>query len=80
MVKNDHPPIVVPPSGAPQLWKFHTDELSVRGGVGLRDCLHILAKRKRWIIGVFLGTVLLAAALVFLMTPIYRATVLLQIT
>ncbi len=80
MPKNHLPPTVVLHPGALQPWEIDTYELSTQGRVHLRDCLHILIKRKRWIIGTFLGVVLLTAAVVFLMTPIYRAEALLQIT
>lgn len=40
---------------------------------------HILRKRKWWVIGFFLTIVLLAGAYTFTRTPIYRASVLLQI-
>ena len=80
MQKNQYPPMVVPPSGALRPWEIDTFDLSPERRVHLRDYLHILAKRKRWIIGIFLGVVLVTAAVVFLMTPIYRATALLQIT
>uniref|UniRef100_A0A7C3WSP3 non-specific protein-tyrosine kinase n=1 Tax=Desulfobacca acetoxidans TaxID=60893 RepID=A0A7C3WSP3_9BACT len=79
MLQNQYSPVAVPPPGALQNWQSDPVELT-RGGVSLRDCLHILRKRKRWLIGVMLGVVLLTVAVVFLMTPIYRATVLLQIT
>jgi capsular exopolysaccharide synthesis family protein len=47
---------------------------------GLRDYLHILMKRKWWVIGTFLTVFILAALYTFLRTPIWRTTATLQIT
>lgn len=80
MLKNQYPPMVVPPSGALRSGEIDLYDLTPERKVHFRDYLHILANRKRWIIGIFLGVVLLTAAVVFLMTPIYRGTALLQIT
>jgi succinoglycan biosynthesis transport protein ExoP len=80
MQKNQYPPMVVPPPGALRPLEIDTYDLSPAGRVHLRDYLHLLARRKRWIIGIFLGVVLVTAAVVFIMTPIYRATAMLQIT
>ena len=46
----------------------------------LRDLFHILLKRKWWVIGTFLGVVAVTTLVIFIMTPIYKATTLLQIT
>jgi capsular exopolysaccharide synthesis family protein len=80
MQKNQYPPMVVPPSGALRFYETDTYDLPPERRAHLRDYLHILAKRKRWVIGILLGVVLVTAAVVFLMTPIYRGTALLQIT
>jgi polysaccharide biosynthesis transport protein len=80
MQNQHHPPMVVPPPGTLQSWELETYESSLSPRVHLRDYLHILIKRKRWLIGVFLGVVLLTAVVVLLMTPMFRATALLQIT
>jgi capsular exopolysaccharide synthesis family protein len=49
-------------------------------GAGLRDYLHILLRRKWWVIGTFLTIFLAIAAFTFLRTPIYRTIATLQIT
>ena len=46
----------------------------------LRDLFHILLKRKWWVIGTLLGVVAAATLVIFIMTPIYKATTMLQIT
>lgn len=45
----------------------------------LSEYWHILRKRKWWLIGFFLGVVLLVGLYTFLQTPIYRASTVLQI-
>jgi polysaccharide biosynthesis transport protein len=50
------------------------------GRAQLRDLLHILLKRKWWIIGTLIGLMAIATLVIFLMTPIYKATTTLQIT
>jgi capsular exopolysaccharide synthesis family protein len=49
-------------------------------GGDLREYLHILLKRKWWIIGTFFTIFLLAAVYTFTRTPIFRTTATLQIT
>jgi len=49
-------------------------------GRDLREYLHILLKRKWWIIVTFLSIFLLLAVYTFLRTPIFRTTATLQIT
>ncbi len=46
----------------------------------LRDLFHILLKRKWWVIGTLLSVVTVTTLVIFIMTPIYKATSLLQIT
>lgn len=47
--------------------------------VHLRDYWHILAKRKRWVIGVFSGVMAATLLVILLMAPVYRVTTTLQI-
>jgi len=54
-------------------------EMSHRGR-DLQEYLHILLKRKWWVIGTFLGVFLAVALYTFSQTPIYRAATTLQIT
>jgi len=49
-------------------------------GRDLREYLHLLLKRKWWIIGSFLSIFLLVAVYTFIRTPIFRTTATLQIT
>jgi len=49
-------------------------------GTSLQEYLHILLKRKWWVIGTFLTIFLAVALFTFLRTPIYRTTAMLQIT
>lgn len=44
-----------------------------------RDYINIIIKRKWLVLGVFLGVVLITALITFLMTPVYRSSVMLQI-
>ena len=50
-----------------------------RTPLNLSEYWHILRKRKWWVIGFFLGIVLLVGVYTFLQTPIYRASAVLQI-
>lgn len=54
-------------------------ESDVSGSLDLGEYWHILRKRKWWAIGFFLVIVSLVGAYTFTRTPIYRASVLLQI-
>lgn len=84
MSNHDQSPMVAPPyyhpapplSAPPPLdYDSETDR-----GRSLREYLHILSKRKWWIIGTFLGIFLLAAVFTLMRTPIFRTVVTLQIT
>ncbi len=48
--------------------------ISPTTGSSLRDFLHILFKRKAWIVSIFLGTVLLVGIGTFLKDPTYKAS------
>lgn len=80
MSKNFHPPMMFSPARAVPSQRPETYELLAEEPVHLRDYLHILVRRKGLILGIFLGVILLTAAAVLLVTPVYRATALLQIT
>jgi hypothetical protein len=55
-------------------------EMEPEGRTHLRDFFHILLKRKWWVIGTLLGVMAATTLVIFLMTPIYKATTVLQIT
>uniref|UniRef100_A0A7C3V3Z3 non-specific protein-tyrosine kinase n=1 Tax=Desulfobacca acetoxidans TaxID=60893 RepID=A0A7C3V3Z3_9BACT len=55
-------------------------DLEPEGSTQLRDLFHILLKRKWWVLGSLAGAVAVAVLVIFLMTPIYKATTVLQIT
>ena len=55
-------------------------DVETEGRTHLRDLLHILLKRKWWVIGTFVGVVAITTLVIFIMTPIYKATTMLQIT
>lgn len=55
-------------------------EIEPEGQNHLRDFLHILLKRKWWIIGTLIGVMAATILVILLMTPIYKATTVLQIT
>ena len=46
----------------------------------LRDLFHILLNRKWWVIGTLVGMVAVTTLVILIMTPIYKATTMLQIT
>jgi polysaccharide biosynthesis transport protein len=85
MSNPDQPPMVVPPPYNPALpsrpappgmdFDYGADQ-----GTSLQEYLHILLKRKWWVISTFLTIFLGVALFTFLRTPIYLAVVMLQIT
>jgi polysaccharide biosynthesis transport protein len=77
MVMPPYPPPMAPPSPPSSM---NYDYYSENEGRDLREYLHILLKRKWWVIGTFLSIFLLAAIYTFLRTPIFRTTATLQIT
>ena len=86
MSNQDQPPMVVPsyyhlasPPPPPQPPRMDYDSETYRGR-DLRGYLHILLKRKWWVIGTFLTIFLAVALYTFLRTPIFRPAATLQIT
>lgn len=86
MSNHDQPPVVAPPYfqpatplSPPQPPPMDYDSQIYRRR-DLREYLHILLKRKWWVIGTFLSIVLSAAVYTFLRTPIFRTVATLQIT
>lgn len=85
MTDHNQPPMVVPPpyypampSPPPPPPMDHGYE--VDQGTSLQEYLHILLKRKWWVIGTFLTIFLTVALYTFFRTPIFRTTATLQIT
>jgi len=85
MSNHDQPPIVMPPhhphmadtSPSPMDIDYYAE---MSRGRNLREYLHILIKRKWWVISTFLSIFLLVAVYTFTRTPIFRTTATLQIT
>jgi len=85
MSNHDQPPIVMPapyypalPSPPPPPPMDHGYE--VDQGTSLQEYLHILLKRKWWVIGTFLTIFLTVALYTVIRTPIFRTTATLQLT
>lgn len=79
----ENPSTLLPsPPGAVALRERPYDyyDMVLERGTQLRNFLGVLAKRKRWVIGTLLGTLALTGLVILLMTPIYKATTVLQIT
>ncbi len=86
MTDHNQPPMVAPPyyhpappPPPPQPPPMDYDSEIYRGR-DLREYLHILLKRKWWIIGTFLTIFLAVALYTFIRTPIFRTAATLQIT
>jgi succinoglycan biosynthesis transport protein ExoP len=75
-----YPPSVPPASPPPPPLMDYGYGMEMHQGRDLREYLHILLKRKWWVIGTFLAIFLVVALLTFMRTPIYRAETTLQIT
>ena len=81
-MKNKFPADIVPVENHPSSFLNHPTSYyeEMENKIDFRYYLNILLKHKRLILGVFLGVVVATAVLVTVMTPIYRATTILQIT
>lgn len=84
MSNHDQPPMVIPPYSShvtspqpPMPMDYGSETFR---GKDLREYLHILAKRKWWIIGTFLSIFSVVALYTFFRTPIFRTATTLQIT
>jgi succinoglycan biosynthesis transport protein ExoP len=84
MSNHDQPPMIVPPYSHQIPAQPLPPPMNYNGEVnqerGLREYLHILLKRKWWVICTFLTIFTAIALYTFLRTPVYRATTTLQIT
>ncbi len=83
-MSNGQPPMVLPPYSSPVLSHPQPPQrdydYEIHPGQNLQDYLHILLKRKWWIIGSFLTIFLVAAIYTLIRTPIFRTVAMLQIT
>jgi polysaccharide biosynthesis transport protein len=66
-----------PPSMPPAAVPYYSSDFEE--GFHLRDCWHILKKRKWWFLGVMGGLVSLTILVMLIMDPIYKVTTTLQI-
>lgn len=84
MSSHDQPPMVAPPYyhpvPTPPLPPGMDFDYGADQGTSLQEYLHILLKRKWWVIGTFLTIFLAVALYTFIRTPIFRTTATLQIT
>lgn len=55
-------------------------DLEPEGRTHLRDLFHVLLKRKWWVLGTLVGVMAITTLVILIMTPIYKATTLLQIS
>lgn len=80
MEKDRSPLLLAPSSGPAAVREFDYYDLEPEGRTNVRDFFHILVKRKWWVIGTLLGIMALAVLTILIITPIYKATTVLQIT
>ena len=80
MQKDSRPPVLAPSNGPVAVREFDYYDLEPERRTPFKDYLHILRKRKWWVIWTFLGVVALTGLLILVMTPIYKSTTVLQIT
>jgi succinoglycan biosynthesis transport protein ExoP len=80
MAKDNYPPMVAPTPGAPAPREFDYYEMEMEERTHLKDYVHILLRRKKWVIGALAGMIALTLLVIFLMTPVYKSTTVLQIT
>jgi capsular exopolysaccharide synthesis family protein len=80
MEKNSKSPALVPSPGPIADREFDYYDLEPETRIYPRDYFHILLKRKWWVIWTLAGVVALTVLVILIMTPIYKATTVLQIT
>lgn len=81
MLQDNRSPMVLPGPHTPPAREadYYTDLLPGES-LTCRDYLGILWSRKRWLLGILAGVVLLTGLFCLLVTPIYRASTVIQIT
>lgn len=80
MPGDKYPPSIPSASEAVPAPAYDYYDLELRHKIHLRDYWQILVRRKWWVLGFFLGVVLLVGLVTFLMTPVYRATTTVQLS
>jgi uncharacterized protein involved in exopolysaccharide biosynthesis len=80
MEKENTPPVLALSPGPMAGREMDYYDLESEGRTHLRDLFHILLKRKWWVIGTLFGVMALTALVILTMTPIYKATTMVQIT
>jgi uncharacterized protein involved in exopolysaccharide biosynthesis len=80
MEKENNPPVLALSPGPMAAREMDYYELEPEGRTHLRDFFHILLKRKWWVIGTLVGVMAITGLIILIMTPIYKATTMLQIT
>ncbi len=80
MEKDNNPPVLALSPGHEVAREPDYYDLEPEGRTHLRDFFHILLKRKWWVIGTLATVMAITVAAIFIMTPIYKATTVLQIT
>jgi succinoglycan biosynthesis transport protein ExoP len=80
MEKDTRAPVLAVTPGPVADREFDYYDLEPEGRIQPRDYFHILLKRKWWVLTTFLGLIALTVLAILIMTPIYKATTVLQIT
>ncbi len=80
MEKENTPSVLALSSGLLASREIDYYELEPEGRTQLRDFFHILLKRKWWVLGTLFGVMAATVLVILIMTPIYKATTVLQIT
>ncbi len=80
-MKKEHTPLfLAPPPGALTAREAEYYEVEPGDRTHPRDLWNIILKRKRWVIGTLVWSLAVTIMLILGMTPVYRATTVLQIT
>jgi succinoglycan biosynthesis transport protein ExoP len=79
-MEKENTSLVLTHSPGPAAREIDYYDVEPEGRMHLRDLFHILLKRKWWVIGTLMGVVAVTTLVILIMTPIYKATTMLQIT
>ena len=80
MEKENTSLVLAHPPGPAAAREMEYYDMEPEGRTHLRDLFNILLKRKWWVIGTLLGVMAITTLVILIMTPIYKATTMLQIT
>jgi len=80
IMEKDSNPLVPAASSRPVPREFDYYDLEPESRRSPQDFLHVLMRRKWWIIGTLLGVMGVTLLAILLMTPVYKSSTLLQIT